>query len=121
MVQKTNIEWSIMNDQLCATHKVEKFIRHFHEPRFIPQEFIGDAMHRDGTFIYFSVWLQITVKMVVGGPTVNQLHAADVDDSVTLTRFKSGCFRIQHNLSHCEPSCYLGAIACASACIWSIV
>ena len=99
-IHHANIECGVVNHQLCTGNKFTKLVSHLskHGRTGLYQPLVGNAVN----FLCFciNIALRVDVLMVVtpGQLALNDLHAADFNDAVSLTN--TGCFSIQHHLSH---------------------
>ena len=61
MIQKTDVEGCVMNDQLCTIDIRQEVADDVFESWLVSQEFIADAMHFYGAGVDFPIGLQILV------------------------------------------------------------
>ena len=66
-----------------------------------PQQALAvDAVHSACTLIDIALRIQVSMELPPAGASVEQLHAADLDDAVATLGFQSGGLGIQNDLSH---------------------
>ena len=63
-IQKTNIKWRVMDDDLCIFDKGQKLLGNMFKKWFVLQKFIADAMYFDGVFMDIAVRVEVTMKSV---------------------------------------------------------
>ena len=116
-VNESHIKGSVVNDQFSTVDKRQKFLCHPVEGGFVREEFRSNTMHREGTGIDIPLRFYIFVKMASGESPIDQLHAANLNNSVTLADLQASSFRVQNDLPHqpLNPSIPLLARASASS------
>src|SRR5690554_309622 len=100
VVDKANVESGVMDHQFRAGNKLHKLIDNLRKYGLVCQEFVTDAVNRQGAFIHFPVWLDILVVITLGDSAIDDFHTADFDDAVPFAGIQTGRFRIQYNLTH---------------------
>ena len=100
MIEKAHVERRIVNNQLGATHEIQKVLAHIGKARLVRKILVGDPVNLDRALVYFPVRLQVLVIMRTRQAPVDDLDTADFDDPMALTGLQTGGFRIQHYLSH---------------------
>ncbi len=100
VVEESDIERRIVDDQFGACDIFQEVIDNRGEPWFVLQFFVGDAMHIDRALIDFAIGVEIVVEIIAGPPAIDQLHATDFDNAMTIQRIKARGFRIKYYLSH---------------------
>ncbi|MCY1239087.1 hypothetical protein D9M72_518610 [compost metagenome] len=91
-----------MDDQLGALDELEELVGDVLEARLAHQEFVGDAVYRDGAFIHLAVRLQVNVEVPPGQATAFHLDAADLDDTVAIGDRHAGGFSVQYYITHVQ-------------------
>ncbi len=89
-----------MNNEFGTADEFEKIIDDISEYRLVREKRIGNAVNFDGAFIDFAFGIDILVITVIGEVAVDQLHTADFDNAMTLSRFEAGGFCIKNDLAH---------------------
>lgn len=97
VVDETDVERRVMDDQLGAVDELEELIGHFGKARLALEEFIGDAVDANRPFVTVTVRLQIDVEVAAGQAAPHQFDTADFDDPVTIGHRHAGGFGIEYN------------------------
>ena len=100
MLEKAQIEWRIVDDELGAFDIAQKGIGDFGKTRLVGEKGVGDAMHRRRTGIDLAIRLDVLMKVIAREPTVDQLDTADLDDPMPLLGIETRGFGIQDDLTH---------------------
>src|SRR5260363_60910 len=81
-VQKGQIEWSIVNNDLRALHKRAQLERNLCKLGFIAQKFGREAMYGERFFGAFTLWIEIKMAGLTAQLPIDQFNAADFDNTV---------------------------------------
>ena len=84
MVNKTNVERSVVNDKLSAFYVIKELLGYFPKPWFISYKLIGDAVNVDNFLIHKSIWIQIHMEVIAGQAAVIHFHTTDLNDPMTI-------------------------------------
>ena len=98
-IQKANVKWGVVNDQLGTAHKIEEFCRDIGKARFVLQEFETDAVNCKSPRVDIAIRVEVAVKMAVGQASVTHLDTTDFDDAVSEFVLKAGGFGVQEYLA----------------------
>jgi hypothetical protein len=99
-VKKPEIKGRVVNNQLGAIHKRQKVTGNTGEYGFISEKGCRNAVNLDRSGVNVPLGIDVAMEVSPGKLPVLQLDTADLDNTVALTHFQPGCFRIQYNLSH---------------------
>src|SRR5579871_2359848 len=94
-----------MRDQCRITDKRKKVVGNIGEYRMRLQKFIRQAVNREGVLGYVPFRIEIAVKRLPGGKSIDQLDASDFDQPVALIGVKAGGLRVEHDFAHRPCSC----------------
>ena len=109
VIEESHVKRCIVDDQLGTAQVVEQLACDVAEQRLVSKLLRGNAVHLCGAFVNLTLRVDILVITVAGLTPVDQLHTADLDDSVALSRLQPRGFGIQHDLSHVCSSAPLRA------------
>jgi len=102
VVDETDVEGCVVNDQLGAFDELEEAFDDLRKTRLVEEEFVADAVDLDGSRVDLAVGLQVLVQAVAGRPPVHDLDTADLDDPVSVRRLKAGGLRVEDDLAHLQ-------------------
>ncbi len=100
MINKSDVERRVVNNQLGAFNEREKFLGNLAEARFVRQCFVGNAMDFNRRGIDLALRIKILMVMIGGSAAIDDFYAADLDDAMALRRLQAGGFGIEHDLAH---------------------
>ncbi|KWV86367.1 hypothetical protein PFLmoz3_03985 [Pseudomonas fluorescens] len=66
IVDETDVERRVMDDQLGAIDEFEELIGHFGEARLALEEFVSDAVDANRALVTVAVRLQVDVEVAAG-------------------------------------------------------
>ena len=108
VVEETDVEGRVVDDQLGTVDECEESIGDVREPWFVGEEFEGQAGDFLGAGLEFAIRVDVLLIGAAGGATFHQFHAADFDHAIALLPFEAGGFGIEDDLSHARAlSCCL--------------
>ena len=87
-----------MNNELGALHKFNELWGNLRKLGFTRQKVEGDAVHLHGAGINFPLRMNVLVIVPSRDASVDELHAANLDDTMPLINLEPRGFGIQYNL-----------------------
>ncbi|ENN84312.1 hypothetical protein RHSP_20941 [Rhizobium freirei PRF 81] len=99
-IDEAHIEGGVVGDPFGVAEEFENLIRNGFEGWFVLQRFIGDAVDGKRIRMHFAVArIDIEMQCLAGREMVDELDAADFDDTVRLVVEARG-FRIENDFAH---------------------
>jgi hypothetical protein len=99
-VEESHVEGRVVNDELRAVDEGQQLPGNVGELRRLQQARELDAVHGECARLDLAFGIQVAMKLLAGGPAIEQLHAADLDDAMTRRGLEAGGFDVQYNLAH---------------------
>jgi hypothetical protein len=103
VIQESDVEGRIVDDQLGPLDVPDKGIRYLGKARLVGQKGIGDAVHINRARLDLTIRLEVVMEVVSGQSTVDKLYTADLDDPMTILRVETGGLGVEHDLAHLNP------------------
>ena len=85
-ITEADIEIRVMNDEFRAADKFQKFVDDFGKPRRYLEILTTDAMHALCALVDLAIGIQKAMKIPTRESPINELEAADFDNTVPMTR-----------------------------------
>ena len=82
-IQKTNIEWRVVNNQFSALDKFQELWPNISDLRLVSQKLGADAMNLLGPLINITLWVDVFMELSTAVAAIHEFHAAYFDDSVS--------------------------------------
>ncbi len=98
-VEKAEVERCIMHDENRALDEFEKGVGALCEARLVAQKVGGEPMHGEGLLRHVALGVQVAMPGAARGDRVDELHATDLDDAMTVERIEPCGFGIQNDLT----------------------
>src|SRR6218665_1044965 len=99
LVQKTDIEGGVVDDQFGPLQVLQDVVDQFGKPGFVFQELIADAMDLQRIFVAVPARVEVQVQVVAGELAVEQFDAAEFDDAVATVGRQARGFGVQNDLT----------------------
>jgi hypothetical protein len=96
IVNETNVERGVVDDQLRALDELEKLIGDLSETRLTHQKRSGNTVNADGSFIAFAIRLQIDVEVSPGQASADQFDTTDLDHAMPVCNGHTSGFGIEY-------------------------
>src|SRR6478672_1790635 len=90
IVQESNIEWCVVDDQLCVLDELQKILRHVGKLGLVLQEFEIEAMHLERPELDITFGVDVAVEAGARGAAVDDLNCSQLDDAVARGNLKTG-------------------------------
>ncbi len=100
VVQKSDVERRVVDDQLGTPTIGEKILDNVAEARLVGKELLGDAMHLHGPCVDLAVRLQIAMEVAMGQTTLHQLDATNLDNAMALRGLQARGLGVEYDLTH---------------------
>ena len=100
VVQETDVERRVVDDQFRPGQELEQFVDDLREARFVREELVADAVDFHRAVIDRPLGIDVLMEMPTARAPVNQFHAADFDDSMTIGGLQAGRLGVEDDLSH---------------------
>ena len=100
LVQETDVEGRVVDDDLGILQVGQDFLRHLGELGLVAQEFVADAVHPQRVFVAVALRVEVEVQVVAGELAVEQLHTADFNDAVAAFGGQARGFSVKNDLAH---------------------
>ena len=75
-IQKTNIEWRVVNNQFSALDKFQELWPNISDLRFVSQKLGADAMNLLGPLINITLWVNVFMELSTAVAAIHEFHAA---------------------------------------------
>ena len=102
-IEKSQVEFSIMNDQRVRTDERKKFIHNGWKQRLLSEELSGQAMNGKSVCRDVALGIDVAVKPPPGWNMVNEFDASDLDNAMAFAWIETGRFGVQNNFAHQFP------------------
>src|SRR5271156_162772 len=102
-VEKAEVERGIMDDERCVPEKGNQIVRHFGEEGLILEEFLAQPVNRECFRRHAALGIEVSVEGLAGRYAIDQLDAADLDQTMAVQRIKTRGLGIEHNFAHNRP------------------
>ena len=89
-----------MNDEIGIAHERHKLFGDLSKLGFIGQHFIADTVNLKGARVDFTLRINILVVMTTRETAVKKLYTTYFDNTMALSRLKTGGLCIQKNFKH---------------------
>ena len=100
MIDKSHIKRRIMNDEFSTFDELKEAIKNISKQRFVGEELTGDTVHLKRPIITLSLRVHVLVQLPFGQLSINNLDAADFQNSMSELNLKSRGLCIQYYLTH---------------------
>ena len=104
MIYETYLEGYIIDYQLSIPRVFDKILSNFVKARFVRKKLIRNAIYFYICFANLAVGLQIMMKVVSGGSSVDQFQAGDLNDPMALFGFLTSGIDVWNYLTHIKLS-----------------
>src|SRR5690606_17757009 len=105
VIDELDVEFGVVDHELRAAHEIEELVDDVREARLLGEKIVVDAVHLERADLDGPVRIQIAVERSSRRAAIDQLDAADLDDSMPRGRLEPGRFGIEDYLSrHCSSS-----------------
>src|SRR3546814_20345100 len=94
------VERGVVDHKFRAIDEGEELVGDRGELRLVGEELQGQAGDFLRAGLELALGMDVLVVRAAGGPALDQLHAADLDDAVALLPFKAGGFGVEDDLAH---------------------
>ena len=99
-IQERDVERRVVDHELRAAQEGEQLLGDVRKARLPVQVGARDAVHRERAVLDLALGIQVAVEGAPRGPPVQQLHAADLDDTVIELGLEACGLGVQNDLSH---------------------
>ena len=99
-IEETDIERRVVDHEWCISKKRDQIVGNFREKEFVFQELIAEAVDCERLRGHAALWIEIAVKRLPGRYPVDQLDAADLDQTMAVEGIETRGLGIEHNLAH---------------------
>ena len=114
-IEEPEIELGVVDDQHRIAEEGEQVVHHRAEQRLVREELIGQTMDLERAGRHLPLGIDVSVVRRAGRDVVDQLDAADLDDTVAALRVETGGFGVEDDFAHSGPAA-VDARAAANTC-----
>ena len=98
-IEEAEIEGGVVHHQHGAFDEGQHVVGQLAEARLVAQELGGQAVHLEGLIGHLALGVEVAVPHPARRDAVEELDAADLDDSVAVERVEPGGLGVEHDLA----------------------
>ena len=99
-VDEPQIELGVVDHQVRVLHEGQELRRNLGERRVRRKEFLRKPVDLERLVGHVAPGIDVAVKDPARGHAVDKFDAGELDDTVAGLGVETGCFGVQHNLTH---------------------